>query len=196
MSVESVRLILGSASPRRLELLAQIGITPVVIPADIDESTIRSTDPGTLVELLANAKHDAVIKRIRTTDPTLLTDHWILTADTVVVLDDDVLEKPVDETEATRMMERLSGRTHRVITGITVSGPGGPRTTHREITAVTFVELAPVEIAWYVATGEWHDVSGGYRIQGRGARYIASINGSHSNVVGLPLHLVYSILRG
>lgn len=196
MSVDTIRLVLGSASPRRRELLAQIGMTPVVVPAEIDEMAIRSPDPAELVALLSVAKHEAVVHRLRASNAAMLADHWILTADTVVVLDNDVLEKPADEADAARMLGRLSGRTHRVVTGLAISSPGKPPSTYREITEVTFVEIDAAEIEWYVSTGEWHDVSGAYRIQGRGARYISAISGSHSNVVGLPLHLVYSILRG
>ncbi|MFW6313530.1 MAG: Maf family protein [Spirochaetota bacterium] len=183
------RIVLASASPRREELLRQIGITPIVRPANIDENLIRHDDPTRLAVDLAIAKARAIGAHHQEDLP-------ILAADTVVVVAGEILEKPIDVDDARRMLALLSGRVHRVITGVAViANPGAPGTVSRFAESrVVFAELSEGEVDEYLASGEWRDVAGGYRIQGFAARYITTLSGSYSNVVGLPLHLVYSIL--
>lgn len=185
------RIVLASASPRREELLRQIGITPIVRPANIDESLIRHDDPARLAIELAIAKAHAI-------GPSPTEDLPTLAADTVVVVGGEILEKPKDIADARRMLALLSGAPHRVITGIAViSGDRAQETVSRFAeSTVVFAAITEGETDEYLASGEWRDVAGGYRIQGIAARYITELSGSYSNVVGLPLHLVYSILTG
>jgi septum formation protein len=202
------RIILASASPRRLELLAQIGIEVDVVPAHIDEESIRHDDPVTLAVELARAKATAVLERLARESPDAAAGGEpvpLLAADTVVAVAGEILEKPADRADARRMLELLSGRTHQVITGIALSFMASSPANHIDplpmVTGsceshVTFSHLSPEAIDDYLDSGEWEGVAGGYRIQGRAARYIVHLSGSYSNVVGLPLHLVYSILTG
>lgn len=181
----SDRLVLASASERRVELLAQIGVFPRVVPANIDESSIRHDDPVRLAVDLAQAK---VLVVAATESPP------VLAADTVVVVGAALLEKPGDRQDAERMLRLLAGRTHRVITGIAyVPDAGALRTAYAE-SEVTFTSLADAEIEALLDSDEWVGVAGAYRVQGLAARHVTRICGSYSNVVGLPLHLVYSIL--
>ncbi len=183
------RIVLASASPRREELLRQIGITPIVRPANIDESLIRHDDPARLAVELAIAKAREIGSHPSEDLPTLA-------ADTVVVVGGEILEKPNDVEDARRMLALLSGATHRVITGVAVIPGRAAQAIESRFaeSRVVFAELSEEEVAEYLASGEWRDVAGGYRIQGLAARYITTLTGSYSNVVGLPLHLVYSIL--
>lgn len=200
------RIVLASASPRRRELLAQIGIEADVVPARIDEAAIRHDDPVSLAIELARAKAAAVLDRLTRED---LAGRPLLAADTVVAVAGEILEKPADRAEARRMLELLSGRTHLVVTGVAVasariavaSAPadqiGLPAIHARSCeTHVTFATLSGSQIDAYLDADEWHDVAGGYRVQGLAARYVTHLSGSYSNVVGLPLHLVYAILTG
>lgn len=182
------RLILASASPRRLELLAQIGVAPdLVAPADIDETPLKAEPPARLAQRLACAKAEVLAAR----HP----DDVILAADTVVAVGRRLLEKPVDEAEAARFLKLLSGRNHRVFTGVAVACGG--RTAWRVVeTRVSFKPLSPDEIASYVASGEWRGKAGGYGIQGRAAAFISRIVGSHPAVMGLPLYETANLLRG
>jgi len=182
------RLILASSSPRRVELLAQIGIAPdVVDPADIDEAPQRAETPPRLAQRLACSKAAVVAER----HP----DDVVLAADTVVAVGRRLLEKPVDEAEATRFLKLLSGRNHRVFTGVAVVRGG--RTSWRVVeTRVSFKPLSDGEIAAYVAAGEWRGKAGGYGIQGRAAAFITRIVGSHPAVMGLPLYEAANLLRG
>lgn len=182
-------LVLASASPRRRALLAQIGLAPTVAPTGADE-TWPGGPPGPAVEALALRKARAA----RAPDGAL-----VLAADTVVVLGDDVLNKPATPDEATAMLARLSGRTHTVYTGVALlhAGPPGQRaeTTHAA-TRVTFADLRDDEIAAYVATGSPMDKAGAYGIQDDlGALLVARIDGEYTNVVGLPLRTLYQTLR-
>ena len=177
-------LILASASPRRSALLLEAGIEFERCPADIDESRLSGEAPDHYVTRLARAKARAVWR-----DGTRS-----LGADTVVVLGSDVLGKPRDPPEAERMLASLSGRSHRVLTGVALFD-GATAETHCEATEVRFRELAASEIASYVATGEPMDKAGGYGIQGGAAGFVERIDGSHSNVVGLPIEAVKSMLR-
>lgn len=185
----SARLILASASPRRLELLAQIGITPdLVEPADIDETPLARERPRQLAERLAAGKADAVAER----HP----GDFVLAADTVVALGHRVLEKPADADEAKKFLQRLSGRRHRVIGGFAVIAPGGKAVVKSVVTQVRFRRLSDHDISAYIATGEWQGKAGGYAIQGAAAAFIPWINGSYTNVVGLAVSEVAGLLSG
>lgn len=196
------RVLLASQSPRRRELLAQIGIDALVEPADIDESAIRDPDPERLARVLAEEKARTVAKRIGPAPPDHLAGLPVIAADTVVALDHHILEKPQDESDARRMMEILSGRTHEVITGIAVimpepggaASPGRRPVVHASVSRVTLSLFSNRELDEYLESEEWRGVAGAYRIQGIAARYVEHLEGSYSNVVGLPLHLVYAIL--
>lgn len=181
-------LVLASASPRRIELLAQIGIVPDRIePADIDETPRRDETPPRLAARLATSKAQAIAER----NP----DAVVLAADTVVAVGRRLLEKAADEAEATRFLKLLSGRNHRVFTGVAVAHAG--RTSHRVVeTRVTFKPLSDAEIATYVAGGDWRGKAGGYGIQGPAGAFVIRIVGSHPAVMGLPLHETANLLTG
>ena len=195
-----MRLILASASPRRRELLAQAGYNFKVRAAHINEDLRPGEDPMAYVTRLAREKAEAVMAEIQSNDrdagdaePTV-----ILGADTTVTLDGHILAKPEDAADARRMLGLLSGRTHRVITGVAVVSGRAPHKrcdVAGEVTAVRFLTLSPEEIAAYVATGEPMDKAGAYAIQGRAAKWIPRIEGDYFNVVGLPLALVASMLE-
>lgn len=173
-------IILASNSPRRRELLAQIGIRDFqILSPDVDEAVESGLSPARMVEALSLRKARAAAGRAGAED-------LILAADTVVALDGRVLGKPRDQEEAFAMLSALSGREHRVYTGVTVLGGGRAATEHEE-TAVCFRELAPVEIWGYIATGEPMDKAGAYGIQGVGALLVRGIRGDYCNVVGLPV---------
>lgn len=182
------RLILASSSPRRIELLAQIGIAPdLVDPADIDETPLKAEAPARLAQRLACSKAAVVAERH--------SDDVVLAADTVVAVGRRLLEKPADEAEAIRFLELLSGRNHRVFTGVAVIRSG--RVSWRVVeTRVSFKPLSQDEIAAYVASGEWRGKAGGYGIQGRAAAFVSRIVGSHPAVMGLPLYETANLLRG
>lgn len=173
-----MELILASGSPRRLELLRQIGLEPRVVVSRGEEEKNDAT-PEQLVLANALAKGREVRDRLGDRVP-------ILAADTVVALDGEILGKPRDREEAARMLRKLSGRTHRVLTGMALFFQGQVR-THVETTKVEFSPLSEKDIAWYIATGEPLDKAGAYGIQGKAALFIPSIQGSYTNVVGLPL---------
>jgi len=185
-----MRLILGSASPRRLELLAQIGVAPdAVIAAEIDETPLKDELPRAHAARLAAEKANAIAARPEAAGG------LVLTADTVVALGRRILGKPSDEAEARRFLSLLSGRRHRVTTSVALKG--GERLWTRTVeTAVRFKRLSDAEIDAYVASDEWRGKAGGYAIQGRAAAFIPAINGSYSNVVGLPLTEVAGLLKG
>jgi len=183
------KLVLASASPRRLELLAQIGITPdAVDPAEIDETPLKVELPAPYVLRLARAKAAAVAPR----HP----DAFILAADTVVACGRRILGKPEDERAARRFLALLSGRRHRVYCAVAVITPEGRVATRQVVSQVAFKRLSDSELAAYLATGEWRGKAGGYAIQGRGATLISWMQGSYSNVVGLPLFEVAQLLTG
>ena len=183
-------LVLASASPRRQELLRSAGFSFTVQAADIDETPRAGESPRDCAERLAREKALAV-SRTRPHDV-------VLGADTIVVVDGAILGKPVDATDAARMLRLLSGRVHSVITGVCVVEGGESRSlkTASETTLVTMSELSDQEIRGYVATGEPMDKAGAYAIQGMAARWIPRIEGDYSNVVGLPVARVYGMLRG
>ena len=201
-----MRLILASASPRRAELLRAAGIDFEIVRADIDESVLDGEVPAQHVMRLAIAKARAVMARAG--------DRPVLAADTVVVVDDQILGKPADSDDARRMLQMLSGRSHEVMTGLTLlqspglmaQGLGTPgeqasaleplySATEVEVTTVEFAPLTGAEIDWYVASGEPADKAGAYAIQGLASRFVVRIQGSYSNVVGLPVSLVYRLCR-
>ncbi len=182
------RLILASASPRRRELLAQAGFSFEVFPAHIPEDPLLDEDPIAYVTRLAREKAQAVYKQLG--DPEAV----ILGADTTVSLDNHILGKPDDNADAARMLRMLSGRTHRVITGVAVVSAMAAEIA-AEVTAVRFLTLSDEEIAAYIATGEPMDKAGAYAIQGRAARWIPRVEGCYFNVVGLPLALVSTLLE-
>ncbi len=194
-------LVLASASPRRRELLAQAGFTFTVHPAHIPEEPLADEDPVGYVTRLAREKAEVVYRSLSTENSTKLETALkqgtlvVLGADTTVTLDNEILGKPEDGADALRMLRRLSGRTHRVITGVAVVTARRVEVA-AEITAVRFLTLSDEEIEVYVATGEPMDKAGAYAIQGLAARWIPRIEGCYFNVVGLPLALVSTLLSG
>ncbi len=183
------RLVLASASPRRRDLLHQIGIVPDVIePAEIDETPEPAERPADLVRRLAEAKTAAVAARHA--------DSFILAADTVVAVGRRILPNAGDEVTARDCLSRLSGRRHRVYGGVSVRAPDGRKAARVVCTVVAFKRLSAQELAAYVAGREWHGKAGGYAIQGAAAAFVRWINGSYSNVVGLPLFETNALLRG
>ena len=181
------KLILASASPRRRELLAQVGYVFEVCPAHIDETRGVLEDPSTYVARLALEKAQV----IHAQHP----DAIVLGADTTVVLNGEVLNKPQDREDAARMLRALSGRTHQVFTGIAVVASNVQR-THVETTNVVFAPIPEDELATYLATGDSLDKAGAYGIQGYAARWIPRIEGDFFNVMGLPLVATVRLLAG
>ncbi|MFC7047791.1 Maf family protein [Emcibacter nanhaiensis] len=182
-------LILASASPRRRELLAQIGLVPDdICPAEIDETPLRDETPRQLAERLAVEKAKAVVEQ--------KPDAFILASDTVVALGQRILGKPDSEQEARRFLTMLSGRRHRVYTGLCLITPDGKTHSRVVMTQVSFKRLTEQDIDTYIASGEWDGKAGAYAIQGLAGRYVKSINGSYSNVVGLPLFETANLLDG
>lgn len=188
-----VGLVLASASPRRSELLASVGLEFDVVPADIDESVRSGEQPGAYVARLSAEKARVVGERL---GPGVV----VVAADTTVDVDDQILEKPIDDDDARRMLGLLSGRTHLVHTGVTVLRSRGVESepTARTIvveTVVEFAALTPELVEWYVATGESWGKAGGYAIQGAGAALVRRVEGSVTNVIGLPLAETLDLLR-
>ena len=185
-------LVLASASPRRRELLAQAGFSFQVQPAHIPEDLLAGEDPVAYVSRLAREKAEHVYAQLSTSAPS--PDLAVLGADTTVTLGSHILGKPADAADAARMLQLLSGRTHRVATGVALVSAAGV-SVQAEVTEVQFLPLSAAEIAAYVATGEPMDKAGAYAIQGRAARWIPRIEGCYFNVVGLPLALVSSMIE-
>lgn len=180
------KVILASRSPRRAELLTAAGIRFEVLAADIDETPLVNEAPDAYVERLAIAKARAVLA--------LRPAAHILGADTTVTIDGEILGKPVDDADAARMLRLLSGRAHLVHTGVALVSARGTQSTV-DTTRVWFSPMTDEDISWYVATGEPVDRAGAYAIQGFASRFIPRIEGSYSNVVGLPVAVVSSILK-
>ena len=178
-------MILASRSPRRAELLTAAGIAFEVQAADVDETPRPQETAAAYVERLAIDKARAVFA--------LRPGARVLGADTTVTIDGEILGKPVDEADALRMIRMLSGRPHEVHTGVAVVSPFGVRSAV-DTTRVWFSPMTDEDISWYVSTGEPVDRAGAYAIQGLASRFIPRIEGSYSNVVGLPVALVSSIL--
>ena len=184
-----VPLVLASASPRRFELLVQVGMAPdMVDPARLDETPLPGELPADLCLRLAAAKADATAARHA--------GAWVLGADTVVACGRRILPKPDDEGEARRCLTLLSGRRHKVHGGIALVDPSGRRHSRRAVTTVSFKHLHGAEIEAYLRGGEWHGKAGGYAVQGRAAAFVRAINGSYSNVVGLALFETCALLEG
>jgi septum formation protein len=181
-----MRLTLASASPRRAELLRAAGMQFDVLPVDVDERFHRDETPEQAVSRLAGAKADA--------GAAIRPDTIVLGADTTVVIDGQALAKPADAADAARMLRLLSGRVHDVLTGICLC-QGRRRLLHVETTRVRMALMGEPEIEWYVSTGEPFDKAGAYAIQGRASRFVEGLEGSYSNVVGLPISRVYELLK-
>lgn len=189
MTQNGYQLVLASASPRRLDLLRQIGVEPTsVAPADIDEAPGKNELPPRTARRLAIEKAEAVAASHR--------GAYVLAADTVVACGRRNLGKPADEAEARKFLELLSGRRHRVHGGIALIGSDGRRLDRLITTQVTFKRLGVDDINWYLASGEWQGKAGGYAIQGLGGGLIRALNGSYTNVVGLSLFDIRNMLDG
>jgi septum formation protein len=186
-------LVLASASPRRRELLTQAGFDFEVHPTDIPEDPYPGEEPIACATRLAHEKAQAVFRQL-SADPQKRADLTVLGADTVVTLDDHLLGKPEDAADAARMLRLLSGRIHRVVTGIAVVTAENAEAA-AEVTLVSFSTLSDEEIDAYIATGEPMDKAGAYAIQGRAARWIPRIEGCYFNVVGLPIARVAALLQ-
>jgi septum formation protein len=177
-------LILASASPRRADLLREAGIEAEIQPADVNEDVEPGEGPEAYVRRVADAKGRAISVRAP--------GRFVLAADTAVVVDGQILGKPSSDDDAGRLLRLLSGRSHLVISGVCLMKNGAPAVqTEVETTAVEFAKLSSAEIAWYVSSGESIDKAGGYGIQGLASRFVTRITGSYTNVVGLPIAVVY-----
>lgn len=184
-------LILASASRRRIDLLTELGLSPTVIAADVDEAQLPGESPQDYVVRVAADKAHAVADRYDgSTD-----DVIVIAADTSVVLDQAVVGKPLDSADAVRTLRSLSGRTHQVLSAVVVLGARGVEHTALSSTSVTFAELDEAEITWYVDTGEPLGKAGSYAIQGLGGFMVESIEGAPSTVIGLPLRPTIELLR-
>jgi septum formation protein len=179
--------VLASASPRRAELLARLGVSPLIRPAEVDETPRPGEAATDLAVRLAGAK--ATVSAAAGEG-----DEVVLAADTVVVVEGRALGKPTDDADAERMLRALSGRTHEVVTGLAVQR-GTVAAMDRVTTRVTFRRLTEAEITWYLDTGEPDDKAGGYGLQGAGAVLVDRIEGSDTNVIGLPLAETARLLR-
>jgi len=182
-------LALASASPRRLDLLRQIGLVPDrVEPADIDETPLRDERPRQLALRLAVGKGQAAQAR--------LAGHFVLSADTVVAVGRRILPKAETEAEARACLTLMSGRKHDVLTGVAVIAPDGRMASRLVAARVDFKRLSSVEVDGYIACGEWRGKAGGYAIQGQAGSFVIGIDGSYSAIVGLPLYETAAMLEG
>lgn len=178
----STSIILASGSPRRRELLEQLGLRFTITAPDVDESPLPDEDPAAYVGRVALDKVNAVA----------INDSLVIAADTTVEVDGEIIAKPIDLADARAMLRRLSGRTHAVHTGV-VLRRGDRRAAATVTSQVRFVTLTDEMIEWYVATGEPLDKAGAYAVQGAGAVLVESVEGSVSNIIGLPLHTVVAL---
>lgn len=184
--MDSPALVLASTSPRRMELLARIGLAPArIVAPDIDETPLKGEQPRDYVARLAQAKALAVARAA---------GEVVLAGDTTVAVGRRILEKPVDEADLRRMLALLSGRRHHVWSGVAVAGTDGGVRVRVADTIVAFKPLSAAEVDWYVASGEGMGKAGGYAIQGRAETFVRFLSGSHSNVVGLPLFETRALL--
>jgi len=182
------RLVLASASPRRADLLGMLGLPFETRPAGIDETPRPGEKAPDLAIRLAREKAAAAVA---SPGPSL-----VVAADTLVVLDGEVLNKPADRQEAARFLARLAGRTHEVLTGLAVrTHPEETLESEIAVSRVTFAPMSPDEIAWYAGSGEGLDKAGAYALQGIGALFVRSVDGSYTNVIGLPMERLYPHLR-
>ncbi len=195
MNDERVKLVLASGSPRRLALLEQVGLEPDMLnPTLIDELARKNEAPRTLAKRLARTKAEATVQAKQVQD--LGTGRFIVAADTVVASGRRIIPKPDSIDEAAAALHLLSGRAHRVYTGICIVTPRDSYRQRVVETKVRFKRLSREDIESYLMSGEWRDKAGGYAIQGRADAFVRSINGSYSNVVGLPLYETVTLLEG
>lgn len=187
MTTPKQKLVLASKSPRRAEILRAVGWPFEAIAANIDETRIASEDAVSYVQRLAITKAEAVAKKVA--------EGLVLGADTVVLIEGEILGQPRDDHDARQMLRLLSGRWHEVITGVSLvrAGQTAGALVDHETTRVLFGRMSVDEIDWYVATGEPRDKAGAYAIQGRGGLFIEEIQGDYFNIVGLPIRLVYEL---
>jgi septum formation protein len=187
-----MRLVLASASPRRAELLRAAGYTFDTLAVDLDERVQPGESPETYVARLAREKSSAALQLLGRPAPhdALV----VLGADTTVVVDGEILGKPVDDRDGEHMLRKLSGRQHEVLTGVSLRTSSAER-GRVVTTGVYMTALSAEDIAWYVASREGHDKAGGYAVQGLASRFIPRIDGSYANVVGLPVSAVAELLR-
>jgi nucleoside triphosphate pyrophosphatase len=198
-----MRLVLASASPRRAELLRAAGYQFDTLAVDLDERVKAGETPAAYVARLAQEKSAAAFQRFaaraqqacRGPERDALHDIVVLGADTAVIVDGEILGKPRDDEDGAMMLRKLSGRAHEVLTGISLRTSAG-EWGRVEQTCVYMTELTGDDIAWYIASGEGRDKAGGYAVQGLASRYVSRIDGSYSNVVGLPVAAVTTLLRG
>ncbi|MDQ0189617.1 septum formation inhibitor Maf [Alicyclobacillus cycloheptanicus] len=187
-------LVLASGSPRRSELLRTLGLTFTVVPSQADESISHNQPPGAIVEALAERKARTVVPALQD-QADAANRVLVIGADTIVVVDGEILGKPADRDHAAHMLQRLQGRTHDVYTGLCIAAlPAGTFQTAHSRTTVTMRPLTPVQIDRYIATGEPMDKAGAYAIQGFGATLVRQIEGDYFTVVGLPLALLSDML--
>ena len=197
-----MRLVLASASPRRAELLRAAGFSFDVLAVDLDERAHDGEAPSAYVARLARHKAGAAMQRFEERaqrschgpERAALDELVVLGADTAVVVDGVILGKPRDDRHAASMLNVLSGRRHEVLTGVCLRSATG-EWGRVETTGVYMSVLTPDDIAWYVASGEGHDKAGGYAVQGLASRFVTAVEGSYSNVVGLPIATVAALLR-
>lgn len=181
------KIVLASKSPRRAEILSSVGWDFECRAANIDETRRDSEAAVAYVERLAVEKAATIAKQTP--------ESLVLGADTVVVIDGEILGQPGDDDDARRMLNLLSGKWHEVVTGVALTRGSIYGTVDHQTTRVRFSELSASEINWYVATGEPHDKAGAYAIQGQGGVFIEEIEGDYFNIVGLPIRLVYQMLK-
>jgi septum formation protein len=180
--------ILASASPRRQELLRQVGLKFKIMPAHVNEEHLPQESPRQHVHRLAGNKAMAIAGKYP--------DAWVLGADTIVVIDDRILGKPKGKAQAKEMLQTLSGREHKVFTGFTIAHVAAKISKTKVIrSAVRFKNISAEELTWYIGCAEPYDKAGGYAVQGKGAFFIKSIRGSYTNVIGLPLSEVLEELK-
>ncbi len=184
-------IYLASGSPRRRELLAQIGVTFDVLKIDIDETPQTGESPAAYVQRVAidKAKAGLILR-----EQLALSERPILAADTSVVLDDDILGKPANQSEARQFIRRLSGRQHQVISAVALATDKSIK-VRSQLSNVRFAKLSEAEIDWYVATGEGKDKAGAYAVQGLAAQFIEYIEGSYAGIMGLPLFETRQLLQ-
>jgi septum formation protein len=180
------KIVLASASPRRAEILLTVGWPFEMLPQDIDETRQPNENAVTYVERLALGKAEAAARQT--------SGSLVVGADTTVVIGNEILEKPRDHEDARRMLRRLSGQWHQVVTGVAVINSSESKIAHAT-TEVKFAVMSPSEIDWYVASDEPMDKAGAYAIQGPGSRFIEGIRGEYFNVVGLPVRLLYEMMQ-